>query len=51
MHHGLSQFEETLVQHAETKRQLRKQQNQGAGWVQTVFVFSVEGIVTLDLAS
>ena len=31
MHHGLSQFEETLVQQAEAKRQLRKQQNQGAG--------------------
>ena len=31
MHHGLSQFEEALVQQAEAKRQSRKQQNQGAG--------------------
>ena len=31
MHHGLSQFEETLVQQAEAKRQSRNQQNQRAG--------------------
>ena len=31
VHHGLSQFEETLVQQAEAKRQSRNQQNQGAG--------------------
>ena len=31
VHHGLSQFEETLVQQAEAKRQSQKQQNQGAG--------------------
>ena len=31
VHHGLSQFEETLVQQAEAKRRSRKQQNQGAG--------------------
>ena len=30
VHHGLSQFEETLAQQAEAKRQSRKQQNQGA---------------------
>ena len=30
MHHGFSQFEETLVQQAEAKRQSQKQQNQGA---------------------
>ena len=30
VHHSLSQFEETLVQQAEAKRQSRKQQNQGA---------------------
>ena len=29
--HGLSQFEETLVQQAEAKRLSPKQQNQGAG--------------------
>ena len=31
VHHGLSQFEETLVQQAEAKRQSRNQQSQGAG--------------------
>ena len=31
LHRGLSQFEETLVQQAEAKRQSQKQQNQGAG--------------------
>ena len=31
MHHDLSQFEETLVQQAEAKRQSRNQPNQGAG--------------------
>ena len=31
VHHGLSQFEETLVQQAQAKRQSRTQQNQGAG--------------------
>ena len=31
LHHGLSQFEENLVQQAEAKRQSRNQQNQGAG--------------------
>ena len=31
VHHGLSQFEETLVQQAEGKRKSQKQQNQGAG--------------------
>ena len=51
MHHGLSQFEETLVQQAEAKRKSQKQQNQGAGQGQDVFAFSVEGIVTLELAS
>ena len=50
MLHGLSQFEETLVQQAEAKRQSRNQQIQGAGQGQIVFVFSVEGIVTLELA-
>ena len=29
--HGLSQFEETLVQHAEAKRQSQNQQSQGPG--------------------
>ena len=51
MHHGLSQFEETLVQQAEAKRQSRKQQNQGAGQGTDCICFSVEGIVTLELAS
>ena len=32
VHHSLSQFEETLVQQAEAKRQSRKQQNQGTRW-------------------
>ena len=31
LHHGLSHFEETLVQQAEAKRQSRNQANQGAG--------------------
>ena len=31
VHHGLSQFEETLVQQADAKRQSRKQQNEEAG--------------------
>ena len=31
MLHGLSQFEETLVQQAEAKRQSQNQQNQGVG--------------------
>ena len=31
MHHGLSQFEETLVEQAEATRKSQKQQNQGAG--------------------
>ena len=31
LHHGLSQFEETLVHQAKAKRQTRNQQNQGAG--------------------
>ena len=31
VHHGLSQFEETLIQQAEAKRKSQKQQNQGAG--------------------
>ena len=31
LHHGLSQFEETLVQQAEAKRQFQKQPNRGAG--------------------
>ena len=47
MHHGLSHFEETLAQQAEAKRQ---SQNQRADRGQIVFVFSVEGIVTLELA-
>ena len=49
MHHGLSQFKETIVQQAETKRKSQKQQNQ-LGRGQIVFVFSVEGIFTLKLA-
>ena len=44
MHHGLSQFEETLVQQAESSK-IRELDG-----VQIVFVFSVEGIVTLELA-
>ena len=31
LHHSLSQFEETLVQQTEAKRQSQNQQNQGAG--------------------
>ena len=31
MHQSLSQFEETLVQQAEAKKQSKKQPNQGAG--------------------
>ena len=31
MQHGLSHFEETLVQQAKAKRKSQKQQNQGAG--------------------
>ena len=50
MHHGLSQFEGALVQQAEAKRQSQNQQNQELDRGQIVFVFSVEGIVTLKLA-
>ena len=48
LHHGLSQFEESLVQQAEAKRPSRKQQNLERG--QIVFVFSMERIVILKLA-
>ena len=44
---GLSQFEETLVQPAEAKRQSRKCKIRELDGVQIVFVFSVKGIVTL----
>ena len=44
MQHGLSQFEETLVQQAKAKRQSREL-DRG----QIVFVVSVEGIVILEL--
>ena len=47
--HGLSQFEETLVQQAEAKRQSRKQQNQGAGQ-RTDCISPQCGIVTLEVA-
>ena len=46
--HGLSEFEETLVQQAEARRQSRNQQNQGAG--QQTDCVCVGGIVTLELA-
>ena len=48
LHHGLSQLEETLVQQAEAKRKSSKIRELDRG--QIVFVFSVEGIVTLELA-
>ena len=52
VHHDLFYFEETLAQQAKAKRQSQTQQNLGAGQGTdcTVFVFSVEGIVTLKLA-
>ena len=52
VHHGLFQFEECHVQQPKAKRQSRTQQNHGAGQGTdcTAFVFSVEGIVTLELA-
>ena len=42
--HGLSQFEEMLVQQAEAKRQSQNEQNQELDRRQIVFVFSVEGL-------
>ena len=46
--YGFSHFEETLVQQAEAKRQSSKIRKLDRG--QSVFVFSVKGIVTLVLA-
>ena len=50
MHHGLSQFEEILVQQAEAKRQSRNGKLRELDKGQIVFVFSVEGMVTPKLA-
>ena len=51
MHHGLSQFEETLVQQAEAKRSHKSSKIRKLDRGQIGFVFSVEGIVTLESAS
>ena len=51
VHHGLSQFEETLVQQAKRQRgspETSKTRELDRG--QIAFVFSVEGTVTLQLA-
>ena len=48
--HGLSQFEETLVQQAEAKRRPETSKIRKLDRGQILFVFSVEGIVTLELA-
>ena len=51
MHHGLSQFGQALIQQAEAKGSLKRSKIRELDRGQIVFVFSVEGIVTLKLAS
>ena len=51
LHHGLSHFEETLVQQAEAKRKSQAHKIRELDRGQIGFVFSVEGIVTLKSAS
>ena len=48
VHHGLSHFEETLLQQA--KEAVPKPAKSGSWTGKIVFVFSVEGIVTIELA-
>ena len=50
MHHGLSQFEETLIQQAKAKGSPGSSKIRELDRGQTVFFFSVEGIVPLELA-